>query len=114
MVTFYQCREQKAANEACRQAEHAIKKIVEFSLPWALLLFLKSVLTIFLSWKNNNNKKQNLMISPCWKCYSFMKSFSFHQPIHRMGGFKILEYDAKQPLISFQFTEFDFLYSLEF
>lgn len=51
VVTSYQCREQKAANEACRQAERAIKETVEFSLPWALLLFLKSVLTIFLSWK---------------------------------------------------------------
>jgi len=42
----------KAANEACRQFEPAVKKMAEFSLPWALLLFfnfLKSILTILLS-----------------------------------------------------------------
>ena len=31
----------KAANEACRQFEPAVKKMAEFSLPWALLLFFK-------------------------------------------------------------------------
>lgn len=49
----------KAANEAYRQAESVAKKMLEFSLPWALLLFLKSVLTIFLSWKNKTNEKEN-------------------------------------------------------
>lgn len=45
----------RAVNEACRQAEPAIKKVVEFSLPWALLLFLKSFLTISQSWKKFQN-----------------------------------------------------------
>ena len=46
---FLLAQRAKAANEACRQFEPAVRKMAELSLPWALLLFLKSVLTILLS-----------------------------------------------------------------
>lgn len=60
------------------------------------------IVAIFKKCSNNlselekqQQQKASLMISPCWKCYSFMKSFSFHQPIHRIGGIKMLVFDAK-------------------
>ena len=57
--------------------------------------FLKSVLTILLSYKN-----AILMIkisSKYWQCYSFMKAFFVYPLVHRIGRVKRL--GANQPLI---------------
>lgn len=99
----------KAANEACRQFEPAVKKMAEFSLPWALLLFFKKCSNNPSELEKCNINDKNLIevLAMLQLHENFLCLSSSSQ--NRKGQ----EVRCQLATYWFKFTGYDFIYSLE-
>ena len=96
----------KAENEACRQFEPAVRKMAEFSLPWALLLFFKKC-------SNNPSELEKCTINDknlieVLAMLQLHESFLVYPLVHRIGRVR-----CQLATYWFKFTGYDFIYSLE-
>lgn len=106
---FLLAQRAKAENEACRQFEPAVRKMAEFSLPWALLLFLKKC-------SNNPSELEKCTINDK-NLIEVLEMLQLHESFLCLSSSsqKRKGQEVRYQLATywFKFMGYDFIYSLE-